>query len=112
MGRGCVKTPNPRVFGGPFTLPEASIVEYRAILEVDFSFALLVEEFSHSLGRGLPTDSAAGAAGVGPERQHSPSAARRFLDGRMRAVSRVRSAVRPEALMVDYCQSRPRRFAA
>ena len=30
-GRGCVKTQNPRVFGGPFTPPEVSIVEYRAI---------------------------------------------------------------------------------
>ena len=31
VGRGCVKTRNPRVFRGRFGIPEGAIVEYRAI---------------------------------------------------------------------------------
>ncbi len=54
LGRGCVKTPNPCVFGGRFGIPKGAIVQYRAIREVEFGAKLHVGTFLHSLGRARP----------------------------------------------------------
>jgi hypothetical protein len=49
-GRGCVKTRDAEVFGGPSTLGSRSIVAYRAICEVDIELDDDSPRFSHSLG--------------------------------------------------------------
>jgi len=53
-GRGCVKTRDAEVFGGPSTLGSRSIVAYRAICEVDIELDDDSPRFSHSLGQGAP----------------------------------------------------------
>ena len=50
-GRGCVKTQDSKHFGGLLTPARRSIIEYRAIREVDFDDDLQRGEFSHGVGR-------------------------------------------------------------